>query len=113
MINYVRNKYAFLFFLLKYFDNCHEILFNIFKKKSPPKLLLKNGFIIETDRERSIIDMIKEIWHDEVYTPTPTISIQNDDVVVDIGANVGIFSLFASTKTKNKIYCYEPFPPYF
>ena len=36
-------------------------------------------------------------------------SIKNDDVVIDVGAHIGLFALFASQYCKNgKIYCFEP-----
>ena len=36
-------------------------------------------------------------------------SIKNDDVVIDVGAHIGLFTLFASQYCKSgKIYCFEP-----
>ena len=34
--------------------------------------------------------------------------IQKGDVVVDVGANIGIFANYASSKGASKIYCFEP-----
>lgn len=39
------------------------------------------------------------------------ISIKDNDVVFDIGANIGVFGIRATQKHKNlKIYCFEPIP---
>jgi FkbM family methyltransferase len=32
-----------------------------------------------------------------------------NDIVIDIGANIGVFSLLASLSTQNQIYAFEPF----
>lgn len=37
-------------------------------------------------------------------------AVQNADVILDIGANNGIYSLVASTNAKAKIYAFEPVP---
>lgn len=39
----------------------------------------------------------------------PGFEIKNDDVVIDIGAHIGLFALFSAQFCKNgKIYCFEP-----
>lgn len=53
--------------------------------------------------------MILEIWYDEVYTgqfytPAP------GDVIIDAGANIGLFSLFMVRREPDcKVFAYEPF----
>ena len=38
------------------------------------------------------------------------LTIEEGDIVIDIGANIGIFSIYASLKApKGKVYAYEPF----
>jgi len=41
---------------------------------------------------------------------SPKFQILSNDVVVDIGANIGVFNIYAAKKTKNKVYAFEPFP---
>jgi FkbM family methyltransferase len=58
--------------------------------------------------ERSeILEMVKEIYFRRIYNPKG-FEINENDVVLDIGANVGVFTLFAAAKTKNKVLAYEP-----
>ncbi|GAB5425753.1 MAG: FkbM family methyltransferase [Crocinitomicaceae bacterium] len=39
------------------------------------------------------------------------ISIKDDDIIFDVGANIGIFGIRATQKHQNiKIYCFEPIP---
>lgn len=52
--------------------------------------------------------MVYEIFVLNCYNP-PDFAIKSDDVVIDIGANLGVFTIFAARKTKNKVFSFEPF----
>jgi FkbM family methyltransferase len=54
--------------------------------------------------------LIKEIWKDLCYTKYYT--IKKDDIIVDIGANVGVFTLLALSLGA-KTYAFEPNPESF
>lgn len=54
--------------------------------------------------------IIKEVWEDRCYTKK--YAIKEGDVVVDIGANIGIFSLFAAS-LGSTVYAFEPNPETF
>lgn len=80
-----------------------------FKKSKDVVYRLKNDLsvIARTDK----FDMINliEVLVLNVYTCLPDFQIQPDDVIVDIGANIGCFSLLASNRAKfGKVYSYEP-----
>ena len=47
-----------------------------------------------------------------MYNPA-NLDIGIDDTVVDIGANIGVFTLFAACKTQNHVHSFEPFPKNF
>jgi FkbM family methyltransferase len=54
--------------------------------------------------------IIYDIWHKRVYNPKD-FEIKDGDVVVDIGAHKGIFSIFAALQGDNvKVFSYEPVP---
>lgn len=58
--------------------------------------------------DRCIID---EIFISKVYTSNPTFRIKSGDIVVDIGAHIGVFTIFATKQAKDvKVYSYEPLP---
>jgi FkbM family methyltransferase len=40
------------------------------------------------------------------------ISVQSDDIVVDLGGNIGLFAAYALSKGASKVYTVEPFPTY-
>lgn len=49
-----------------------------------------------------------EIFVTKIYDKF--ISVEEKDVVVDIGGNVGLFSYYAICKGASKVYCFEPSP---
>lgn len=54
--------------------------------------------------------MLGEIWFHEYYNP-PFLSLKEDDVVFDIGANNGYFTVYAARKVpRGKVYAFEPVP---
>jgi 31-O-methyltransferase len=52
---------------------------------------------------------LHEICDDQLYLQAG-VSISAGDVVVDIGANIGVFTLYAA-KQGAQVYAYEPIPP--
>lgn len=74
---------------------------------------LKNGVKYNIRAKTLDSEIINEIWLRKDYSP-PGFEINENDVVVDIGAHIGIFSLFAADSAKKgKVYSYEPFPDNF
>jgi FkbM family methyltransferase len=54
--------------------------------------------------------IINEIWIEKNYTPDG-FSLEKNDVVVDVGAQIGIFTIYASSKAiMGKVYSFEPMP---
>ncbi len=56
-------------------------------------------------KERHVVN---DIWLSNVYCEEQ--EIQGGDVVIDIGAHVGVFSLFAAYRGA-RVYSFEPYPP--
>jgi len=79
------------------------------KGQKPTRVILKNGLIIQAPEDVSILRSIKRVFLKEKYIPSP-IDIERNDVVIDIGANIGVFTAFAATRTQNAVYAFEPFP---
>jgi len=76
--------------------------------KEPANISLHNGIKICAPKNLPLLEIISEIFTYKVYTPI-NLRIAPNDIVLDIGANIGIFSLFASLNTRNLIYAFEPF----
>lgn len=57
--------------------------------------------------------MYKEIFVDQCYLKH-AINIKDGDCIFDVGANIGLFTLFVQHKCRNtRIYAFEPSPPIF
>jgi len=95
--------------LRRWFRNWPEILLLSLAGRCPKRLRLRNGLVIAAPARNTLVEMAEEIFVREVYTP-PGFTIGAEDVVVDIGANVGMFSLFAAGRTRRSVYAFEPCP---
>ncbi len=94
---------------LNYFNPSSKgyILFNF---RSGEKVKISN---VQNEGDTSGIATIFEIFLMETYCPKG-MEIKDSDIVIDIGANMGVFSIYAALKAKHgKVYSYEPFKPHF
>ena len=85
--------------------------------------LLKNEYVLKvrsTDHVSYVVrpktadrGIVNEVWVDQIYTPEG-FDVGEDDVVVDVGAHIGVFSVFAAKKArKGRVYAFEPLPENF
>ena len=92
----------------KIFNVRRNNLEEIFRNKSR-HILPNNLEIVHLNRYETDY-VYKEIFEDKCYL-RHGISINDGDTVIDIGANIGLFSLFVNQYCKNpKIYAFEPSP---
>lgn len=91
------------------FKNWLSITKSIFENTSPLLVEFTNGIIIEAPPNSLLLHLIDEIWLRKVYTPF-AFEISSNDLIFDIGANIGVFSIYAALRTQNKVYAFEPFP---
>ena len=91
-------------------QNWFEIAMPIATHKTPARVILKNG--IRFDSSAIYWPDVWAIFYQGIYTPY-YLPIEKNDVVVDIGANIGVFTVYAATKTQSTVYAIEPFPSNF
>jgi len=54
--------------------------------------------------------VLKEVWIKSIYNKH-NIGVEEGDTVIDIGAHIGLFSIYASSLSRSgKVYAFEPFP---
>jgi FkbM family methyltransferase len=69
---------------------------------------------LSLDRGRAELIPYLEIWHEHSYDSVPGFSVDQPDCVVDVGANVGTFTLYqAICKKAKRIISFEPAPTVF
>lgn len=70
---------------------------------------LNNGIKLNFGKQLdlSAVPVTVEIWYEKIYSPKGY-EIHAGDVVVDIGANVGNFAIFALQEGATAVYAFEP-----
>lgn len=91
------------------YENPGEIGFSLLRRRSPTHIMLKDGTEIAAPANSNVLDLVDEIFCQETYTRGPY-SIGPSDIVVDVGANIGVFTLFAAKKTRGNVYAFEAHP---
>ena len=85
--------------------NWREVLPRATVGKSVTEIRLRNGSIIKAPPENALWPHFSDIWYHLSYTKH--CAIPPNSLVVDIGANVGVFSLFAA-RAARVVYSLEP-----
>ena len=95
--------------IIRIADNWREILRAKLNRNPISLAVLRNGVVLRSPNQVSLEFLFHEIWVDEVYAPTGY-AIHDDDTVVDIGANIGVFAMYAATRADRvRVKSYEPF----
>jgi FkbM family methyltransferase len=85
--------------------NWREVLPLAAKGKSVTEIRLRNGLLITATPETGLWPHFSDVWYHLSYTKHCPIPL--GAIVVDVGANVGVFSLFAA-RFANLVYSLEP-----
>jgi len=89
--------------------NWVKVIYNQLFKHYSDRFLLRNGIEIRFPvKQECNLLIIYEIFINKDYTKF--YDVEKDDIVVDIGANVGVFTLYAVSKNCKQVYSFEPFP---
>lgn len=95
-IRVIKNWYLYVALYFNLIKNEHVILES------------RNGIKIKLRVNSTDIMAFTHVWLLHEYDRTEFV-ITDTDIVIDIGAHIGLFALFASQFCKNgKIYCFEP-----
>lgn len=96
-----------LFRLLK---NFRQVLVDEWQGRIIRHLCLRNGVELECPETGHLWFMFHEIWVYRLYE-APGYQIGRGDLVIDIGANIGVFATFAATRAEDvRVMAFEPFP---
>ena len=85
------------------FNQPIAVLASYFSKKNVPKIVaLRNGLTIELSDDTDDISTVFIVFVKRDYGKL------NADVVLDVGANIGLFSLYCAAEGVGKVYSFEP-----
>ncbi len=74
--------------------------------------VLSNGLVLSGDPRTPIAALVREIFQDEIYAPA--FHDTNRPVVLDVGANAGVFAVWASLPPRRAVvHAVEPVPSSF
>lgn len=75
------------------------------------RLTLQNGIKLVAPIQEPLLSLFQEVWVQRHYLP-PGYSIAQGDVIIDIGAHVGTFTVWAaSANSSAHVIAVEPFAP--
>ena len=95
-----------LFFkILRVCKNPIKILIHYIFRTSPEKIMLRNGLALKMGEHAHDLITFVVVFIKEDYG-----IVSEGGVVIDIGANIGMFSIFAASSKAKKVYAFEPNP---
>lgn len=86
-------------------ENWRQVLPRAAAGEAVTEIRLRNGAVITASRENMLWPIFSNTWYHLAYTKHCT--IPRNGLVVDVGANVGVFSLFAG-RVGRLVYSIEP-----
>ncbi len=95
-----------------HFLNWDSMIKRLLLGKNLSTIEIRNGLLLSPGIGLHSISIYREIFAKNVYNP-PGFEITPGDVVIDIGANIGIFTLYAASQGCGQIYAFEPHPDNF
>ena len=78
-------------------------------KEKPRRALLRDGTSFEAPEGVNVLRVVTPVFHRRVYAP-PGLELRPDDCVVDVGANIGAFAVWAAQRTSGRVLAIEPHP---
>ncbi len=108
----IKNYINVIIPIIKICKNWHVIIFSKLFNLKIKNIELKDGvkFSVDGIIPKADLSMLVETWFNHDYTPLG-FEIGEKDLVIDIGANNGFFSIFAAKKaTSGHVISFEPVP---
>ncbi len=100
-------KLMYLHEIVWNYTDWYKLLINRLLHNVTTILRMRNGIFILGGNRSLIVDLASEIFIHEVYNPKE-MKINPGDLVIDIGANIGVFGLYASKNLASMVYEIEP-----
>jgi len=105
-----KSKFSFLTKSIKLVKNWNVLIQLYYQKVNQAftTINLRNGLKVKLRSRTTDIQAFANVWLAEEYKQKG-FEIQKDDIIIDIGAHIGLFALYVSQFcSKGKIFCFEP-----
>src|SRR5262245_29388281 len=93
----------------RHYRNWRELTSDRDAKRKPGRAVLRDGTTFEAPTGVNVLRVVTPVFHKRVYTPTG-FELRPDDAVVDVGANIGAFAVYAAQRTRGRVLAVEPHP---
>lgn len=93
--------------IIRRYRNWPAVLLSLSANRRPTLLSVRGGPTLEAPPDSSLMEIVEEVYFSRRYTPKGW-EISPTDTVVDIGANVGAFTLYAAARTRGRVVALEP-----
>jgi hypothetical protein len=70
---------------------------------------LRNGLSFKAPEGRNVLRGVSGVFFKRYYSP-PGFEVREGDLLVDIGANVGAYNVYAARRTRSRLLAVEPDP---
>ena len=93
----------------RYYRNWRELERARAARRKPERAVLRDGTVFEAPPGVNPLRVLTPVFHKRVYTPRG-FEVGADDAVVDVGANIGAFAVYAAQRTRGRVLAIEPHP---
>lgn len=105
----VAHKISVIFSMIRIIENWPVLITFLFKKRITKKIMLRNGFVFLTNNILDVLSIVENFSQQNQHDYFLDTKISNQANIIDVGANIGAFSIFAAINyPESKIYCFEP-----
>src|ERR1700733_2138014 len=105
------HRFRYLWMDRTTYGNALEIASSLLRRRNPSRVILRNGITIHAPYNSNILDLTREIFIVAEYM-RHGLAIKPGDTVIDIGANIGVFTLYAANQSRDegRVYAFEAHP---
>jgi FkbM family methyltransferase len=103
----LKGKARYIKGIIKNYPKWYLVFLSRLLNKPLEKIQLANGLTLIAGEKSLIPDLVDEIFIKEVYNPD-FLRIKKGDTVVDVGANIGLYSLYVARMGAKEVYSVEP-----
>ena len=92
------------------YRNWRELARERAASREPGRVVLRSGLVFEAPADTNVLRVVNGVFFKRYYTRGPIGDVGPGDAVLDVGANVGAFAVYAALRTRGPVLAVEPFP---